>query len=832
MTAPRLALVTAHYPPNFVSGGTLVPQRLARGLAQRGAQVGVFAGWIGDDRPPLSTWDEEDDAGVRVRWLANFNLWGDRRNYDNPEAAERFGAWLDETAPDLVNFHSLQTLGAGLLHQAADRGLPTVVTLHDLWWWCARQFLCDRDYRPCCLVVDAGTCACHVDRPFLEARDRFTVAALERADRLVAVSESTAAVATANGVDPARLTVIENGIVPGTAPDRGRARARTPDGPVRFVYAGGADRMKGIDVLLDAARNMATRPGWELVAYGCEKWAPEAAGLPVRIPPAYQPERLGEVLADADVLVVPSAMRETYSILTREALGAGVPVICTDSLGPEEVVKDDANGLIVPTADAASLAQAMSRVAEEPQLLERLRGGCEAVPVSTVDEQIDAYTAVYDQLLGEEPAAKRAARRIERVLFVVGIDGAPLRYRAWLPAEGLTSLGVHVDVRHYRHPDISALGERADAVVLYRVPATVQIEHFVAGVRRLGTPVVFDVDDLIFDPALADEIPALQILPADEAELWMHGVSRYRTTMEACDVFIGSTPMLCRHAAAVTGLPAFRFANGVGRRLGKLSDDALRRPRTPGPLRVGYLSGTDTHDHDWQLVEPALAEILRRRQDLEVWLVGRIEATGTLAPFADRIRRWPMQPWTELPALLRDLDVNLAPMVMPSRFNEAKSAIKWMEAALVETPTVASPTEPFREAIAPGVNGMLAVRADDWVAAVDGLLDDELLRRRLGVRARRDALLELAPAPQGRRYLQILGQVRCRPLGVSDWEPVSADEPFMPVELDPYEGPVPAANELRRRVDAFRRSLREEGVLVASRRAAGYARRRWTRAGS
>src|SRR3954462_713370 len=41
----RLVVVSAHYPPNFVSGGTLQPQRLARAFSERGPEGGVYAGW-------------------------------------------------------------------------------------------------------------------------------------------------------------------------------------------------------------------------------------------------------------------------------------------------------------------------------------------------------------------------------------------------------------------------------------------------------------------------------------------------------------------------------------------------------------------------------------------------------------------------------------------------------------------------------------------------------------------------------------------------------------------------------------------------------------------
>ena len=75
-----------------------------------------------------------------------------------------------------------------------------------------------------------------------------------------------------------------------------------------------------------------------------------------------------EQVGETDVLVLPSVMRESYSLLTREALARGVPVLTSDSVGPEEVVRDGVNGLVVPSGDATVLAAAMRRLC--------LRRGC------------------------------------------------------------------------------------------------------------------------------------------------------------------------------------------------------------------------------------------------------------------------------------------------------------------------------------------------------------------------------------------------------------------------------------------------------------------------
>jgi hypothetical protein len=195
-----------------------------------------------------------------------------------------------------------------------------------------------------------------------------------------------------------------------------------------------------------------------------------------------------------------------------------------------------------------------------------------------------------------------------------------------------------------------------------------------------------------------------------------------------------------------------------------------------------------------------------------------------------------------VPELLRDLDVNLAPLTAGNRFNEAKSAIKWLEAALTETPTVASPTEPFRDAIVDGVNGVLARTEDEWFAAIDGLLRDPFRRRRLGSRARRDALLRWSPHLQARRYLAVLETARSWPAERTqrlasrpEWEPVIHDDPLLPHGLEPYTLPdaeEPQAQEppsappppttlgatVRYVSSRVRQTMRDEGLLSVARR--------------
>ncbi|MEY2425099.1 MAG: hypothetical protein QOI61_671, partial [Actinomycetota bacterium] len=479
----RIAVVTAHFPPNFTSGGTLAPQRLAREFAARGHDVSVYSGHLDRSRAAGDAWDDVGENGIPIRWIEIHPWigWSDAKNFENPTVTSDFIDWLVRVQPDVVHVHSCQALGVGVIEAAKAAGIPVVLTMHDFWWSCARQFLADRNYRPCSLVVDAGVCACEVDHRWLGLRNARLKEALAHVDAVLCPSASAAAVMAANGVPPERLRVDENGLdpQPAIAPVRHDDHAG-----VVFRYTGGWNEMKGARIVVDAARKLAesTPAGWRMIAHDLDDFLIandiSLADLPVDSVPGFAPSEAEAVWSETDVLLVPSIMRESHSLVTREALTAGVPVICTDTLGPEEVVVDGVNGLVVPAADAESLADAMRSLVSDPALLTAMQHNSGAVPVRPIADQVDGLLALYSELVArgsQQGNHAQPVRGIGRGVFVVGIDGAPLRYRAFLPAEALGLLGVHTDVRYYRDASVPALAEAADVIVMYRVPATEEV---------------------------------------------------------------------------------------------------------------------------------------------------------------------------------------------------------------------------------------------------------------------------------------------------------------------------------------------------------------------
>lgn len=75
--------------------------------------------------------------------------------------------------------------------------------------------------------------------------------------------------------------------------------------------------------------------------------------------------------ASADVFISPATGQESFGIVLVEAMAAGVPVVATDIAGYREVLRPDAEGLLVPVGNPIALANAVRRILLDPSLASR-----------------------------------------------------------------------------------------------------------------------------------------------------------------------------------------------------------------------------------------------------------------------------------------------------------------------------------------------------------------------------------------------------------------------------------------------------------------------------
>ena len=97
----------------------------------------------------------------------------------------------------------------------------------------------------------------------------------------------------------------------------------------------------------------------------------------------------------------------------------------------------------------------------------------------------------------------------------------------------------------------------------------------------------------------------------------------------------------------------------------------------------------------------------QRRQSVALWMrilrvvlrvVGCLEPGQELTKYRDRIEMFPLQDFLNLQRYVAQVEINIAPL-QDNVFTNCKSELKFFEAAICGTLTLASPTFCFRNAI-------------------------------------------------------------------------------------------------------------------------------------
>jgi len=155
-----------------------------------------------------------------------------------------------------------------------------------------------------------------------------------------------------------------------------RAGAGLPEDVPLMGVLGRLDTWKGFDVALDALPLVRQElPGAVLVlaggpVAGKERFAQDLEARARRTPGAHWAGDRGDVpdlLADLDVVLVPSTEPEPYGLVVVEALASGCPVVASDAGGPVEILAAAAPGAgrLVPPRNASALASAAAGLLRE-----------------------------------------------------------------------------------------------------------------------------------------------------------------------------------------------------------------------------------------------------------------------------------------------------------------------------------------------------------------------------------------------------------------------------------------------------------------------------------
>lgn len=320
---------------------------------------------------------------------------------------------LRTVQPDVIHFHHYVHLGLELI-RAAKRICPNariILTLHEYIAICTNSGqMVKTDGRLCHRASPRECAQCFPDRTpetfFL--RERYIKSFFDLVDAFVSPSEFLRDRYIAWGIQPERISVIENGLPRAT---------RLPPRPVqdgnargRFAYFGQINPFKGVDVVLEAFAQLPARVKRQVTLdiFGSglqnqpveyrEKFAAllEENKAYIRYHGAYEPHEMGRIMAEVDWVLMGSVWWENSPLVIQEAYAHGRPVICPDIGGMAEKVKNGISGLHYRARDHVALAATVEKAVSEAGLYDRLIDGIPAA--STIDDCVETHLRLYESV--------------------------------------------------------------------------------------------------------------------------------------------------------------------------------------------------------------------------------------------------------------------------------------------------------------------------------------------------------------------------------------------------------------------------------------------------
>lgn len=413
----KILQVLHQFLPDHIGGIEIYTKNLSKRLSRLENDILVFTGQGDVLWCPTKT--EGMVGGVRTIYMRNKDAsqkhaFSFIRTFRNHSVLALFDWVIKDFQPDIIHFHHTLYLSGEMIFLAKQRGIPTVLTVHDHWFLCHRLHLLNRRGSQCIGPGNGARCSFCIGavnqgllrwlKPVLYFipliyRTRYQLKVMKAADVLVIPAAFLRDILLTCAGCEDKIRYVPYGIPvphPSSLPKNSSDR-------IRFGYLGTIKRHKGLHVLIDAFNDL-DQDGATLDIHGdisadaqyYRKLMERCQRDSVNFRGPYDNQKIGDILKEIDVLVVPSVWRETGPMVILEALASQIPVIAPNLGGMAELIRNGKNGLLFEHGEVESLRESIRLVINDPSILLNLKPRLEEK--HTINSNADHLNEIYDKL--------------------------------------------------------------------------------------------------------------------------------------------------------------------------------------------------------------------------------------------------------------------------------------------------------------------------------------------------------------------------------------------------------------------------------------------------
>ncbi|MBQ6355053.1 glycosyltransferase [Candidatus Saccharibacteria bacterium] len=281
--------------------------------------------------------------------------------------------------------------------------------------------------------------------------------------------------------------------------------------------------------------------------------------------------------------------------------------------------------------------------------------------------------------------------------------------------------------------------------------------------HNYGLPILNDLDDCVCGLKHVKQMFNTVSPDLIDRDYWINTCANFELVSYAADGFIATNEYLGKLLSNDHDKkPYFVIQNSLNKEQIEYSEFLVRKKhhqKKQKNFTLGYFSGSATHAVDLGVIYPEILQLLADFPDIRLRIVGEMHLPESATPFIKRgqIEFYPIVDFMELQRLISEVDVNLAPLA-DNIFTNCKSELKYFEAAIVETPTIASPTFTFETSIKNGKTGFLC-QPGEWYDAILELYKNRGLNNEVVRAAKAACLKEYSPETMTEKIDKVFDEI-------------------------------------------------------------------------
>lgn len=337
--------------------------------------------------------------------------------------------------------------------------------------------------------------------------------------------------------------------------------------------------------------------------------------------------------------------------------------------------------------------------------------------------------------------------RCEHFIPILNEHGYEITYSNLLSAwddkyfyqEGRYAIKAFIFAKTFLHRCFDVLrAHRYDCIFIYREAFMVGTTLFERGLKKSKTPIVFDFDDSIWIQDISDGNKNLS---------WMKRAGKTDEITAMANLVIVGNQYLAEHAR--------HFNNNVAIIPTTINTNYHKpSPRIANKSTCIGWTGSETTIRHFKLIIPVLKRIKEKYGDA----VSFIQISNI--PFECPEIGLETIVWNanDEIAQLQRIDIGIMPLPNDD-WAKGKCGFKGLQYMSLGIPTIMSPVGVNNEIIDDGQNGFFATTDDEWFSVLCTLIDNEELRKSIGIKGRQTVVERYSVDSQKEKYLSLFDEL-------------------------------------------------------------------------